>query len=117
MARFILNKNAKFLLDENLDLIYKNLYRNPVYTGQFAGNLSKKNDQAPDENEEQDNDQPASSGLEAMESELQKEDDLYSHGAMENKYVFLDLNKESLLKGIILSEILGKPRAKRRFGR
>jgi hypothetical protein len=94
---------AKFILDENLNMIYRNPF--------------SKDSNAPSKRENPDNVQSASSHTVAAGTESQKESNSGSYKAMDTNYNFFDLDKNSLLKGIILSEILGKPRAKRGFRR
>jgi len=133
---------AKFYLNDNLNMIYKNMLNNNTFNNRniFNSNMINRNipnrnpsDRKPSLNNSQvfsehggsKNDQTSASSYAAPASSepqndrrsyIQKRDSHISE-AMDNECDFLDFNKESILKGIILSEILGKPRAKRGFRR
>jgi len=113
MARIILDESfRRFILDKNWDITYRNPFNiNPPGTENHTSNEQEGGHEEPDDI------QTVSSDTAPTKSEPEKENDLYFHRSTDDKCSFLDLGKESLLKGIILSEILGKPRAKRGFGR
>jgi len=133
---------ARFILNEDLNTIYKNPLvrnspnRNPYNSSQYNSSNPHNinsidrspiigNNHTQGENEDPDNIQTTSSFkalTEPTESESQKgssqqESSPGFHQVIGNKSNLLDLGKENLLNGIILSEILGKPRAKRGFRR